>query len=226
MELKDFLLLLFDKKIDRYPEIRYSFLRYWNVSEIINILAITNYRCSYAQFCSYISYRCIDKGIKFVVREDGPIIMECVIEDCMSDNINSTTDYLYNRIYPYVDTILKNENKSCYNINVSSDNSEFTTSISICSQGRRVSGISSMHMSMVICTMYKKSSTFDDIINYETARRFVKVEDTFSQRQSATNMITKFCQLLCMEPHKFRDYYKQYKSDRSVAIIYQGLADF
>jgi hypothetical protein len=66
MELKDFLLLLFDKNIDRYPTIRESLLVNFNTYEVTNILAITNYHCKKKERIKYTKHDFKDVGVRMI----------------------------------------------------------------------------------------------------------------------------------------------------------------
>lgn len=66
MDLTQFLSLVFDRDVDRYPAIRELILQNLDISQVVNILSISRYHCSPTEFKRYIRYNCIDKGITIV----------------------------------------------------------------------------------------------------------------------------------------------------------------
>lgn len=63
MDLTEFLLLLFNKDIDQYHEIRKSFMKCWDTKDIVSILARTNYHASSMEFRDMIEHSCFYKGV-------------------------------------------------------------------------------------------------------------------------------------------------------------------
>lgn len=130
MELKDFLLLLFDKNIDRYPNIRESFLVNFNTYEVTNILAITNYHCKKKERTKYIRHSFNDTGIKIHYRHRE-------LYPCIKDITDSKTsmpdisEQIESSIAIWIDSAIDICTDSIQILNISSSNTDFIISGSI-----------------------------------------------------------------------------------------------
>lgn len=138
MELKNFLLLLFDKKVDRYPTIRESFLINFNTYEVTNILAITNYRCKKKERIKYTKHNFQDVGIRLVSTVFSPVIFDkhiLINKTIMSSTSSSVMSY----VMDWANRVLELDSDSEYLLNIDTSNTGFIIMLSIVYRCSRLS---------------------------------------------------------------------------------------
>jgi hypothetical protein len=207
MDLKEFLLLIFDKNVDRYPEIRYCFMRSWNVSEIINILAITNYRCSRNEFCRYIEYSCLEKGIDIISNFRG---IRCNIDISQSnipDDSVAPRQHLYNIFHPYTLVTREQENDLPINVWIRSCNSEFLFIMGISYKIWELEDDEdNIVMNILAKAIPKYSINRKSICPPSEYTISLKTQHTDKEASDISAIISKFCELMTMSPIECRKY--------------------
>jgi hypothetical protein len=153
MNLKEFLLMLFDKQIDRYPIIRESFLRSLDTNTLLSALAITNYHCTINELRKYIAHDCIDKGIRVLSMCNIPKFNSTNYSvDILLDKSYSVSDIIGTIILQFghwISSIHDNLSSTITLFSITASNSEFTFSMIISAHVTGIFGVGGGSMSVV-----------------------------------------------------------------------------
>lgn len=200
MELKDFLLLLFDKKINRYPMIRESFLVCYSASEVLDILAITNYHCTRNELKRYVRYACSDKGVR--IRSLGNPPWACPrneLADMIVYDQNLIQHHVVGQYQQWINMIFNASTHLTTILDISSSNSEFIFAITLSINARHTNistgGYVSIHSRI---TSKINSIYFIDYQEEFTDRTSIEIFSLSDSIFTIQSDIENFCKFLVM----------------------------
>jgi len=194
------------------PEaIRESFMQCWEPNQVLDILAITNYRCTLNELKIYIKYTCANKGIK--IRVLGSPAWSCPrdeLTDIVVHDERLIDHHVVGSYQQWMNMIYNTRSPLTTIFDASSSNSEFSLYITLTATVRHnaanggLSGSINIHSN--IASKVKPQYYILDIqMNQESSVVLIPISD--DSKIKLYSYIDKFSEFLTMSIHELKYFF-------------------